>query len=145
MLFERKWEEIREGVFKAIEHVETYIDYKNTYLKKEALAILSYLLIDIDRGEYDDIFDDEGEGVLDQSYFYDRLYEYIEGSGAIIYYANKIKIICDALYEDWDNFDILVGLVQQGSTEMTEVACQFLVDAVEQALKDVEFAYERGK
>ena len=58
MLFERKWEEIREGVFKAIEHVETYIDYQNTYLKKEALEILSYLLDDIDRGEHDDIFDD---------------------------------------------------------------------------------------
>lgn len=144
MLFERKWEEIREGVFKAIEHVETYIDYKNTYLKKEALEILSYLLDDIDRGVYDDIFDDEGEGVLDQSYFYDRLYEYIEGSGALIYYANNIKIICDALYENWDNFDIIVDLVQQGSTEMAEVAWRFLVDAVEQALNDVEFAYERG-
>ena len=140
MLFERKWEEIREGVFKTIEHVETYIDYKNTYLKKEALEILSYLLDDIDRGEYDDIFDDEG--VLDQSYFYDRLYEYIEGSGALIYYANNIKIICDALYENWDNFDIIVDLVQQGSTEMAEVAWRFLEDAVEQALNDVEFAYE---
>lgn len=140
MLFERKWEEIREGVFKAIEHVETYIDYENTYVKKEALEILSYLLDDIDRGESDDIFDDEG--VLDQSYFYDRLYEYIEGSGAIIYYENNIKIICDALYENWDNFDIIVDLVQQGSTEMVEVAFRFLVDAVEQALNDVEFAYE---
>ena len=143
MLFERKWEEIREGVFKAIEHVETYIDYQNTYLKKEALEILSYLLDDIDRGEHDDIFDDEGEGVLDQSYFYDKLYEYLDGSEALIYYANNIKIICDALYEDWDNFDIIVDLVQQGSTEMGEIAWRFLEDAVGQALNDIEFAYER--
>lgn len=142
MLFERKWEEIREGVFKAIEHVETYTDYQNTYLKKEALEILSYLLDDIDRGWHDDIFDDEGEGVLDQLYFYDKLFEYLDGSEALIYSTNNIKIICDALYEDWDNFDIIVDLVQQGSTNMGEVAWRFLEDAVGQALNDIEFAYE---